>query len=99
MFTQLAQLERRLLLLERQIRETERASGSHPVIQASAGETAGLKGHQHVGLWGGFGEVLGDRHIGGCLLETLSWGDVGRIGGELTWGENWGGGEDDSIGE
>ena len=72
------------------------------MIQASAGETAGLKGHQHVGLWGGFGEVLGDRHIGGCFLETLSWGDVGRIGGGelvVSRGENWGGGEDDSIGE
>ena len=45
--------------------------------------------------------MLGDRHIGGCFLETLSWGDVGRISGELvvSQGENWGGGEDDSIGE
>ena len=40
--------------------------------------------------------------LGDSAEETLSWGDVGRIvGGELvvTRGENWGGGEDDSIGE
>ena len=46
--------------------------------------------------------MLGDRRIGGCFLETLSWGDVGRIGGGelvVSRGENWGGGEDDSIGE
>merc|ERR1712032_158003 len=44
----------------------------------SAGETAGLKGHQDVGLCGGFGSVLSERHIESCFLETLSWGDVGR---------------------
>ena len=35
------------------------------------------------------------------LLETLRFGDVGRIGGELvvTRGESWGGGEDDCVGE